>query len=148
MSGYANQNVKQDSMTAHPSKYPQGYFNDKACKECQKLFSPIAPSHKFCSQECSDLGYSRRYLKNAYGITLEEYNAMFVAQDHKCAICFDKGFKICHNAKSLLAVDHCHKTGKVRGLLCHNCNRALGLFQDSIENVNSALDYLKNEGFY
>lgn len=46
-----------------------------------------------------------------------------------------------HKAK--LALDHDHKTGAVRGLLCHNCNRALGLFQDSISNLENAIDYLK-----
>jgi hypothetical protein len=47
------------------------------------------------------------------------------------------------NAMTNFVVDHCHATGKVRGLLCHNCNRALGLMQDNIENIKRAADYLE-----
>lgn len=148
MTSFLNCRPPQSEMTAEPKKYPQGYFHDKNCKECGGLFSPMAPSHMFCSQKCSDDGFSRRYLKNAYKITLEEYREMFVAQDHKCAICGDIGFKICKDSKTLLVVDHCHTTGKVRGLLCHNCNRGLGLFQDNVINLSSAIDYIKSEGIY
>jgi len=45
--------------------------------------------------------------------------------------------------KNLLYVDHCHSSGKVRGLLCHHCNTALGKFQDSVEVLSSAIDYLR-----
>ena len=45
--------------------------------------------------------------------------------------------------KSTLNVDHCHETGKIRGLLCHNCNRALGLFKDNVEFLERAILYLK-----
>lgn len=72
---------------------------------------------------------------------------MFVEQDYKCAICGSKGFKICQDAKAMLAVDHCHTTRDVRGLLCHNCNRALGLFQDSTYNLASAIRYLESPPF-
>lgn len=49
--------------------------------------------------------------------------------------------KACHRIK--LVVDHDHATGKVRGLLCHNCNRALGLLHDNPVTINNALEYLK-----
>ena len=59
-------------------------------------------------------------------------------------ICSSNGFLIGNNGHTEhLAVDHDHETGQVRDLLCHNCNRALGLFQDSIETVEAALNYLK-----
>lgn len=45
--------------------------------------------------------------------------------------------------KLKLVVDHCHSSGEVRGLLCHNCNRALGLFKDSRENLLNAVEYLE-----
>lgn len=45
-----------------------------------------------------------------------------------------------------LVVDHCHDTGKIRGLLCHNCNRALGLLKDSVHTLESAIDYLEKTG--
>ena len=140
---FSNGSRSQLNMTATPFKYPQGRFNDKKCKECSKLFSPIAPSHLFCSQPCFEDGFSRKYLNKTYNITLEEYREMFIYQEDRCAICGGLGFKMADNVKKFLVVDHCHSSGKVRGLLCHNCNRGLGLFQDSVENLNAAIDYLE-----
>lgn len=83
-------------------------------------------------------------LKRKYGISLEEYNALLAAQNGVCAICGKMESHI-HKSGKLkeLAVDHCHKTKKVRGLLCFNCNQALGRFQDSMENLRRALAYLE-----
>ena len=137
-------NKPQSEMTANPTKYPQGYFKDKPCKMCGKNFSPSAPSHLHCSQECADRSLSNRYLIRTYRITLGEYEDMLEEQGHRCKICNSEGFVMDpdrHKAK--LAVDHCHDTGVVRGLLCHNCNRALGLFQDSKEALLSAVKYLE-----
>lgn len=69
---------------------------------------------------------------------------MHFDQSGLCAICGGEGFtmKECHSLK--LVVDHCHATGKVRGLLCHNCNRALGLLKDSSESLRCAINYLSN----
>lgn len=85
------------------------------------------------------------HLKRKFGVTLEEYNIMYKNQNKACAIClkpetkiFSKTGKVCD-----LAVDHCHKTGKVRGLLCWNCNTSLGKFKDSVENLERAIKYLK-----
>ena len=77
-----------------------------------------------------------RYLKR-YGLTLEDYNRMFEAQSGRCAICSVsvEGARLC--------VDHDHGTGKVRGLLCSLCNRALGQFRDSTELLRKAIAYLK-----
>lgn len=73
-------------------------------------------------------------LKRRYGITLEDYEKMFKEQKGKCAIC---GIK-----KDKLDIDHCHRTNKVRGLLCGSCNRALGLLKDNTEFLNNAIRYL------
>lgn len=80
-------------------------------------------------------------LRAKYGISLEEYNDILTAQGHVCAICSrsDTGDKWTRN----LAVDHDHTTGKVRGLLCSPCNRALGLFTDDIDALQRAIDYLR-----
>ena len=79
-------------------------------------------------------------LKNSYGITLEQYNDLLAKQNGQCAICGRPD----HDAKSKnLAVDHCHITRKVRGLLCGNCNNGLGRFQDDIALLERALAYLK-----
>lgn len=60
-----------------------------------------------------------------------------------CAICRTEGFVMSKSHEAKLMVDHCHRTGEVRGLLCHNCNRALGLLQESIDNTKRALEYLE-----
>ena len=67
-----------------------------------------------------------------------QYDAMFDSQNGKCAIC-DKP----PQAHKKLGVDHDHKTGQVRGLLCSPCNRALGGFQDSLELLRKVVDYIE-----
>jgi len=75
-------------------------------------------------------------LRKRFGITLEDYNNMLEAQNHKCKIC---GGTDSHQA---LSVDHCHTTGKIRGLLCTDCNKGIGMFKDNITLLQSAIEYL------
>ena len=78
-------------------------------------------------------------LKRLYGITHSDYLEMLEKQEHLCAGCnvhIDE-----HNNN--FSVDHCHKTNKVRGLLCNNCNRGLGLLQDSQEVLTNLIKYLE-----
>lgn len=79
------------------------------------------------------------YYKRMYGITIDMYEQMFLQQLGVCAIC---GVPSMGKA---LAVDHDHTTGEVRGLLCHNCNQALGLIEDSIDILHAMEDYLNKE---
>jgi hypothetical protein len=76
-------------------------------------------------------------LRSKYGITLEQYNQMHAAQNHSCDICK----KHQDNFKSSLHVDHNHKTGNVRGLLCFRCNR-LYVAQHTIETALAVYQYL------
>jgi hypothetical protein len=76
-------------------------------------------------------------LKRQYDMTSEDYNKMYAEQNGKCKICGVISNKT-------LNIDHCHTTNKVRGLLCWNCNIALGYFKDSILNLENAIIYLKN----
>ncbi len=138
------QNRPQAEMTAHPSKYPQGYFKPKPCYECGTTFIPQAPSHRSCSQACGDRMLSSRYLQRSYGITLGQYEELHQRQDKLCAICGGEGFVMASHHKMKLVVDHCHASGRVRGLLCHNCNRALGLLRDSEKVLQQAIKYLKD----
>lgn len=142
---HSSYNKPQSEMTASPSKYPQGKFKDKPCKHCGNLFSPQAPSHLYCSQDCVDKGWSDNYLKSTYGITRNQYEELLEKQGGKCAICGGAGFKMRVHHWSSLVVDHDHKTGEVRGLLCHNCNRGIGLLQDSPDVCISAANYLIKE---
>lgn len=77
-------------------------------------------------------------LKSDYGITQEDYADMWEAQDGKCAICGGV-----NKDGRLLLVDHDHKTGKVRGLLCHNCNVMLGNAKDKVEVLAAGIAYLE-----
>ncbi len=84
---------------------------------------------------------NRRYwLKTSYGITLEEFDVMLKAQNNKCAICKCES-KDAFN--STLYVDHCHNSNRIRGLLCHACNSALGKFRDSKLILQNAIAYLE-----
>ncbi len=77
--------------------------------------------------------------KQKYGITIEDYDKLYCEQNGVCDICGEK--ERVRKTKHL-SVDHNHETGKVRGLLCFNCNNALGCMQDSVENLQKAIDYL------
>jgi hypothetical protein len=148
---------------------PENTYTDpgggKRCKECrntvhyQKLKASgirVASSRRFyerhrdkilkkgnrdyaLNREAGIVRSRRSFLKRAYGITLEEYQAMLVAQDNKCALCGDE-----FDGDSLKAcLDHCHTTGKNRGLLCSRCNWGIGLFKDSTERLRKAISYLE-----
>jgi len=80
-------------------------------------------------------------LRIKFNITLEQYNQLFYLQNYKCAICNDE----CKTGRKL-AVDHDHKTGKIRGLLCMNCNNGLGKFKDSCDLLSKAISYLVKKG--
>lgn len=82
--------------------------------------------------------YRAYMLKKNYGITIEEYDALFEKQGKCCAICradnpqWSKGWH----------VDHCHQKGHVRGILCHKCNLMVGLAGDDPDTLRAAADYL------
>jgi len=139
---YKQQNKLKTEQTAHPTKYPQGHFKDKHCGICDVMYSPQAPSSKYCSDTCAHTALTSRYLERTYNIDYKKYIDMYDTQEGKCAICGGDGFTMAEHHKLKLVVDHCHATGKVRGLLCHNCNRGLGLFKDSKESLSAALNYL------
>lgn len=85
----------------------------------------------------------RRMNLRKYGISLEDFNQMYKDQKGVCAVCKKpEADKNQHNIMSL-SVDHDHETGKVRGLLCHRCNRALGLLNDDLDNVRELFNYRK-----
>lgn len=73
-------------------------------------------------------------------ITSEEYEEWYKKQNYRCAICSSFGCN--RRTARKLCVDHCHKTGRVRGLLCHRCNTAIGLLDDSIDKLLKAIKYL------
>jgi len=81
-------------------------------------------------------------LQRAYGITIEDYETRLKQQGNVCACCGTDT----PGHRGTFVVDHCHLSGKVRGLLCNNCNQALGLMRDSIGYGLSLVAYLVNTG--
>lgn len=92
-----------------------------------------------CKSCIIDSGRGPRLFKK-YGITLEDYQRMLSNQKGVCAICHKNNSYA--GKTRMFAVDHCHVTGKVRGLLCQSCNRALGLFGDDADRLLKASLYL------
>lgn len=82
-------------------------------------------------------------LKRKFNITKDEFNSLKEKQNNLCAVCKKQETAILNKKYKELAVDHCHKTKKIRGLLCSNCNTGLGKFKDNIELLITAINYLK-----
>lgn len=111
----------------------------KACRICDNIDAKLRARSKSGTEE-GKKAKKNNALRSSYGITLEDYNKLLEKQNYKCAICnrhqneFTRKF----------AVDHCHITDKVRGLLCGNCNIGIGNLQDDINIIENALKYLRN----
>lgn len=76
---------------------------------------------------------NERYLRN-YGITLKDFNDLLEKQNNECLICQEKNKRF--------HLDHCHKTGKIRGILCAQCNTGIGLFKENVEYLTNAIRYI------
>jgi hypothetical protein len=90
-------------------------------------------------KECYAKNIRNWTLQSKYGITQEDYDVMLENQNNSCAICNTKET----DRYGVFHVDHCHTTGKVRALLCSNCNQALGLFYDNSEALSKASQYVE-----
>ncbi len=88
-------------------------------------------------RQCRECARQDNWVRYGIRLTTQEYAGLFKKQEGKCAICF-KVYK-------RLVVDHDHKTGIVRGLLCGDHNKALGKVNDSVDELQSLIDYLKGE---
>ena len=101
-----------------------GYGNK--CKPC---------AAEYQKEIRKDLGYVYKEKARKYKTDVSTIESLFFSYK-ACQICGQKD-------RRELCVDHCHTTGAVRGLLCDNCNKALGLFKDNVDVLNKAIDYLK-----
>ena len=112
---------------------PKGYISH--CKECDKS--------KWAKRWTPKM--QREYkLKAAFGLSLDDYQHMLDNQGGVCAICKKpETTKSNTGGEKNLAVDHCHLTGKIRGLLCHHCNTGIGKFNDDVEMLKAAIRYLE-----
>lgn len=119
----------------HKSEWMKAYYirnKERLCKQA----ATWRKSHPVESRSS--------YLSRKYGIDHATYEQMLKAQNGLCAICKNPETVTNAGKVKLLAVDHCHKTGAVRQLLCQMCNTAIGKLRDDIKIVKAALDYLVN----
>jgi hypothetical protein len=110
------------------------------CKPCTK---EIALAYHAENPDKRERSVKRANLKRWYGLTYEEYEELRRQQGDACAICRKAEAVVVNGAPRLLSVDHDHRTGQVRGLLCSNCNRAVGNLQDDPALCRAAAEYLE-----
>ena len=123
--------VKDFSEFGKVKNHSSGYRSQ--CNPCRKI------ARKGYSE--GDIGSERLrgyQLMTKYKITIAEYNKMLAEQGGKCMICNVEAASL----NKALAVDHCHTTNTIRGLLCTHCNVGIGHFRDSPEKLKSAIAYL------
>lgn len=108
----------------------QAYYakhKDRLIKKCNQYLREHKQQHKRYQRKSN--------LKRQFGLSIESYNKLLERQHGVCAICGEK-------PSIELNVDHCHKTGQVRGLLCSPCNLGLGNFKDNSNRLYKAVEYL------
>lgn len=112
---------------------------------CHKCTNERSRKQRLKNPDKELLKGRKHSLKNKFGLSLDCYEELNQSQGDACAICKKKESAINHVTKNVraLSVDHCHDTGKVRGLLCSKCNFGVGYFDNSIEYLESAIDYLR-----
>jgi hypothetical protein len=85
--------------------------------------------------------YKRKHRLKQKGLTVQQFLDMLALQDGKCCLC--EHVHVEGDARKSLVVDHCHRSGCIRGLLCHSCNRAIGLMKEDSERLRNAAQYLE-----
>jgi hypothetical protein len=133
------------------------YKGHGACKPCYAVLQQIQRVKHIDKRKSYDLQRRPRGIKRVrpnprgdknynllkkFGITIDQYDRLLEEQRGVCAICKREEVKAKQGVIMALAVDHCHKTGKVRGLLCNSCNLALGKFGDDAGRLRAAINYL------
>ena len=127
-------------------------MNVKFCNQCKsektiENFYKIKTGYYYCCKDCNRAKNRKRTkesrrkesIKALYGLTYDEFEAMLESQQHMCYIC-KKALEL---KTAGYAVDHCHKSGKVRKILCMGCNTLLGHSQDNIDILFKMINYLK-----
>lgn len=137
---------------------PVESFSGRRCRECrtaiarekinsdpvrlEKRRQAVRKWHAENPEE-SFARYRKAHLKYEYNLTPAQYDEMLGSQNGVCAICKNPETKVYKNGRTAsLAVDHCHSTGKVRGLLCEDCNQSIGKFKDDYKMLYAAYEYL------
>jgi len=110
----------------------------RACVHCSSSFTPTRAAQRYCSLGCwTVLARKKRDQTHRIKVSPTEYRELVAKFGDVCMICAEK-------PKYKLAVDHCHETGRIRGLLCHRCNTSLGLMRDNPALLERASVYLRS----
>lgn len=145
--GKGNKKAMQDAKRAIAKKEQEDLTDSRICSTCKKQL-PFTDFHgsremKTLSSRCRHC-ISAAFLKYRYGMSIEDFEALRQKQNGQCEICLVK-LEI-HPDSSVrtkrVAIDHCHQTGVIRGLLCANCNTGLGMFKDNYKLLQAASEYL------
>lgn len=133
-----------------PHDHPANH--NKICIDCGVELPPESfPVHKHPAGykgvislprciPCNKVWKNKSHLARKYGLSIEEYENLLNEQGYKCSICGCNGSG---EDKNKFVVDHCHTTGKVRGLLCWPCNIGIGMFKDNSDLLEKVIQYLK-----
>jgi len=118
------------------------------CQTCGKQMTEMKWRRKHCSNTCNMRNKTNltwiRNLTKLYGITLLEYETKLFSQDNRCAVCRQPETAVRNGRVQRLAVDHCHESGEVRGLLCMRCNLTIGQIGDHWLILDNAMEYLSH----
>lgn len=113
------------------------------CKDChKKLSESCRKRRRKINSEHTKLMGRKANLKRFHGMTIEEYDALYQQQKGVCAICGRKETSKNQWGVKRLAVDHDHKTGRIRGLLCERCNQGIGKLREDVGILLKAIEYL------
>lgn len=112
---------------------------DWVCPSCNEKAERYQGSKRSACRRCELF----KEMTRTYGITREEYENLVEEQKNVCRICGNPETSTRNGNVRLLAVDHNHTTGKVRGLLCSRCNVGLGYFKDDPELLEKAIEYIR-----
>lgn len=146
--------LRMDAIKADPVKYEEYLLNERKRAKQERELLKQNPSLKekrnaylreytkknktklknYKSRSSEE--WKKRNLLRRYKLTIEDYEKILQDQNGLC--------KICHKKPKKIVVDHCHKTGIVRGLLCNECNRAIGLLKENLQSLQNAIMYLTN----
>ena len=111
----------------HPDRV---LFAKDLCAACYREQCSLSTKEFYAAQG------RKRFRKRLYGVSDEDFQAKLKEQDYRCAICREV-------SSQTLCLDHDHETGKLRQLLCQDCNRGLGMFSENPERLRAAADYLE-----
>ncbi len=152
--------VLKEHRERYRHKYRDASEKEMRCSGCKSVkemseFNPSmlnirSPYCRDCSRAATRRSKERHYitsenarLKRFYGIDLEDYQQMLEAQNHVCEICKKPESQILNGKPRKLSVDHNHKTGLTRGLLCFRCNASVGVMEQNMDRVFGVIEYIK-----